>query len=402
MDKVSSTPKYSIVIPTRNRQKYLRYAVESVLSDQRADVELIISNNHSADDTEAYLATISDPRVKIVRPTAEISMSSHYEFALSQAKGEWVTIIGDDDSVMPYLFDSLDVLVAQYPQTSIISSERAYYFWDGCQDLYGDLVVVYRSGPRQEMRSTKRDLFAALSGARSCFDLPQIYTSCIVRRSLVERIKSKSDGRFYHSIIPDMYSAVSLSLAEDFYLRVEEPLFWTGTSNASMGRSDRIYKDSDLSSSSDLNATAPMRLHSRVAQELHILGIGSLYLYEALLCCPYATAWRLNRTIPRLVYADVLRKLSGKVPGSGDERLNAEAALWMAIELEGLSKTGVKVTKLILEIVDIFRWVLNLPRRISNRIRRMFVKSVLFSTDRSQYGAISDASKEVAMLRSNV
>lgn len=402
MNKGSSTPKYSIVIPTRNREKYLRFAVEGVLSDQRDDVELIISNNHSVDDTETYLATISDPRVKIVRPTAEISMSSHYEFALSQAKGEWVTIIGDDDSVMPYLFDRLDALVAQYPQTSIISSERAYYFWDGCQDLYGDLVVVYRSGPRQEMRSTKRDLLAALAGVRSCFDLPQIYTSCIVKRSLVERIRSKSDGRFYHSIIPDMYSAVALSLAEDFYLRVEEPLFWTGTSNASMGRSDRIYKDSALNSSSEMNANPPMRLHSRVAQELHILGIGSLYLYEAMLCCPYAAAWRQNRAIPRLVYADVLRKLSEKVPGSSDERIKSEAALWMTIELEGLSKTGVKVIKIILEIVDIFKWMLNLPRRISNRIRRIFVKSVLFSTDRSQYRAISDATKEVALLRSNL
>lgn len=397
MKKEVQLPKYTIVIPTRNREEYLPYAIESVLSSDRDDIELIVSNNHSLDGTAAYLSTLTDARLKVVMPSAELPMSSHYEFALSHATGEWVTILGDDDAVMPYLFERLDRLTTKYPSVSIISSERAYYFWEGCEDLYGDSVVSYRGGSGERLRSTKKDLILALAGMRLCFDLPQIYTTCVVRSSLVNRVKGLCGGKFFHSIIPDMYSAVALSLAEKTYLRVEEPLFWTGTSNKSMGRSDRIYKDSELSVQKANDNAEPdaLKLHREIPQKLHILGFGSLYLYEALLNCPLSQGFWKSRRIAELVYASLLlnaQTVSIARRIDGDGLLNDIYA-----EIRRINVSVLRLNSIIFLIATLsfVQRIFNLPRRFLRRIRLWIKKDVVVSTSREGFNTILDASRAV-------
>jgi glycosyltransferase involved in cell wall biosynthesis len=276
--------KYSIIIPTKNGIDYLPSAISSVLDNERSDVELIVSDNFSTDGTREFLLGLNDSRVRIVMPPSPLPMSGNYEFALAQAKGEWVTIIGDDDAVMPYIFDELDGYCLEFPKINIISSSRAYYFWAGDEKKYGKAVVSYNCTYEKKIRSTKKDLFFALAGIISCYDMPQIYTSCIVRRKAIDSIKQKSGGCFYHSIIPDMYSVVALCIEEEEYLRINKPLFWVGTSNKSMGRSDRVYKDSSRVSQD--RECSIVGISNNVSYKLHSSGFSSMYLYEALLQSP--------------------------------------------------------------------------------------------------------------------
>ena len=397
MKKNVRSPKYTIVIPTRNREEYLAYAIESVLSSDRDDIELIVSNNHSMDNSGNYLSTLSDARLKVVMPSTELPMSLHYEFALSQATGEWVTILGDDDAVMPYLFERLDILTVKYPSVSIISSERAYYFWKGCEDLYGDSVVFYRGGAGETQRSTKKDLLFALAGLRSCFDLPQIYTTCVVKTSLVNRVKELSGGVFYHSIIPDMYSAVALSLAEETYLRVEEPLFWTGTSNKSMGRSDRIYKDSELSACKSKTNTKsdPLKLHGEIPQKLHIQGFGALYLYEALLNCPFSKGFWKTRQITMLVHAALLINARSVSIARCIDKDKLVSDIYAEIRRNGFSLYQIKSITFLIMSLSIVRQFLMIPRRLLRKIRFWIRKDAVISTSREGFNTILDASRAV-------
>ena len=303
--------KYSIVIPTRNRAQYLKYAIESVLASDRTDIELIVSNNHSTDGTINILEGYIDSRLKIIRPEFELPMASHYEFAINQALGEWITILGDDDAVMPYIFDALDGYIINYQNVDIISSARAYYFWDGCRDIYGDIVVKYSLISKSSIRSARKDLYAALAGIRSCFDLPQIYTTSIIKRSLYEAVKLKSGGIFFHSIIPDMYSAVAFCLFRESYLRVDEPLFWVGTSNMSMSRSDRVYRDAKLLANPE-SACQIKKISSDVSYELHLNGFGPLYLYECLLQTPLKNEVHSGHVLRAIVLAAVLKDIRSR------------------------------------------------------------------------------------------
>lgn len=389
--------RYSIIIPTRNREKYLRFSLASVLAMPREDIEIVVSDNHSSDGTAQYLSTISDPRVKMVRPTRELPMAQHYEFALMQASGDWVSILGDDDAVMPYIFDRLDRLTEIYPEISVISSARAYYFWPGCEDLWGNAVVHYDRTPEVRTRSSRVDLLKSLMGLLSCFDLPQIYTSSVVRRSLVEKIRADSGGCFFHSIIPDMYSAVAICLSESSYLRIEEPLFWTGTSSGSMGRSDRIYRDSERDSAESDNF-AQLRLHPEVPEAVHILGFGSFYLYEALLNCPFARGFWRSKWIGKLVYADLVRRT--RTHWSRADLIDIDAATVVDKQIVALAYVPIElaVMRWLLTMGDAANRIWRLPKRVLRKIRRQFRSDTIVSTNRTEFPTIAAASDAVRRL----
>ena len=402
MIDIGTTTKYSVLIPTRNRKEYLPYAIDSVLSQRRDDIELIISNNHSSDGTSDYLDNLSDSRLKIVMPSRIMSMSGHYEFILNQASGDWVTILGDDDAVMPYFFERLDSIIDRYPRSSIIKSQRAYYFWEGCEDLYGECVFSYRTGKKIKSCSTKRELLWGLAGLKSCFELPHIYTSCVVKKSLVTEIKDKSGGVFYHSIIPDVYSAVALSLLENSYLWVEEPLFWTGTSIKSMSRSDHIYRDSELQSNSLINyddSDRGIKLHFDISQEIHSARFESFYLYEALRQCPFASTKWTGKIVKLIVYAS-LRLQSGKKGFFRDitSKIKLNKTISLEIKRNGFSEISVIFVLIMLRIIDAMHKIVLLPNRVKQKIVRLKHKNTIGSNVRRDYPNIKEASNAVLML----
>lgn len=393
------TIKYSIVIPTRNRAEYLSYAIQSVLESSRSDIELIVSNNFSTDETAEILSQIGDPRLRVISPSVSLPMAGHYEFAITQATGEWITILGDDDAVLPYIFERLDKYTEQYPKIDIISSSRAYYFWEGCEDLYGNTVIAYSSSPNSRVRSTKKDLHAVLKGFRSCFDMPQIYTSNIIKRSLYEEIKKQSGGCFYHSIIPDMYSVVALSLARDEYLRLDEPLFWVGTSNKSMSRSDRIYRDAELFSGdlSGKHVCVPRNISDKVSYQLHSSCFSPMYIYECLLQSPLNSQEHREKKVRADVLAAVLNDLEKRGKA---EREQLFKEIWEDAARQEISRSRIIMLAYLIWVSSVTVKFFAFPGRII-RWLGISLNTIRFSsTDRSIFPTILDASRKIMQLRS--
>ena len=234
------TPRYSILIPTRNGAKYVGYAIESILNQSYASVEVIVSVNHSSDDTLSVVSEITDKRLTLIVPPEPLSMAKHYEWCLCHANGEWVTILGDDDALMPWFFEVVDELLLTWESKSIeaVSFRRAYYFWDGCQDVF-DGVIDFSAQKKERLISGPPTVLATLLGAKEHFDLPQIYTNNIVKRQSIINIKEQCGGFFYHELTPDVYSGVAVALSATRILRSEYPVFWTGTSPKSVGMAFR-------------------------------------------------------------------------------------------------------------------------------------------------------------------
>ena len=227
--------KYSILIPTMNGGKYLIHAINSVLQNPNNNFELVISINHSSDDTEESLKNIDDTRIRFIRPKEKLSMAAHYEWCIENARGEWITILGDDDGIMPNFFSYCDYLIDKWRDVKVFSFKRAYFFWPDSEDVFGETILHYVANLEEKIRSCKFDLFLVLAGLREHYDLPQLYTNNLVKKSLVDSIKKKSHGKFYHEVTPDVYSGVAISLSIYKYLKVGKPLFWTGSSPKSMG-----------------------------------------------------------------------------------------------------------------------------------------------------------------------
>ena len=240
------------------------------------DFEIVISDNFSENHPHESISFISDPRVRIVQPSKRLSMQEHYEFALGQAKGHWILLMGADDGILTGIFEKMDRLCADFPDIEVFNWRRAYYFWPGVEDIYGSLRLSVVSQQKVSVQGSSRKFFLALLGIQPMLDLPQIYTCSFVKRDLIERIKSIETKRIYPASIPDIYSSVAVLQNINKYGRSSSPLTLVGSSPTSLGIGNRIYDDNDQNSLQNGSI-----LHRSTIREIHEEKINSYYLLDA-------------------------------------------------------------------------------------------------------------------------
>lgn len=234
-------PKYSIVLPVYNAEKYIKAAIDSVLNQSYQDFEFIISNNCSTDGTSDILNSIDDNRVKIVKTEKTLPLGAHWDFALKYAAGEWIWALGADDAMMPYFFELCDKLVeiCERKKLKIIKSNRAYYFWPGFEDVFGDKQINLNLSTSTRVRKTHKIMKDMLTGKVGYCDVPQMYVSSLFKKSLLDeaRLLSKTaDIIPFESPNQDSYLGVLACELEEKYLDINIPLGWIGTSPASLER----------------------------------------------------------------------------------------------------------------------------------------------------------------------
>ena len=99
---VSPPPTVSIILPTFNRLRFLRPAVESVFAQTFTDWELVIADDGSDEPTRAYLAAIHrPPRVRVLLCAHTGSPARVRNVALREATGTYVAFLDSDDLWLP-------------------------------------------------------------------------------------------------------------------------------------------------------------------------------------------------------------------------------------------------------------------------------------------------------------
>ena len=96
----STYPLVTIGIPTYNRaDSYLKKAVQSAMSQTYQNIEIIVSDNCSADNTQAFISSFSDPRLRYFRHNKNIGANNNFNYCLEQAKGDYFLLFQDDDLI---------------------------------------------------------------------------------------------------------------------------------------------------------------------------------------------------------------------------------------------------------------------------------------------------------------
>jgi len=115
------TVKISTIITTHNRSAWLRQAIESVLAQEPcgAEVELIVVDDDSSDDTPAVVA--SYPSVRYLR-TKQGKASGSREVGIARASGEWIAFLDDDDAWLPHKLKECCRVMRERPEARFITS----------------------------------------------------------------------------------------------------------------------------------------------------------------------------------------------------------------------------------------------------------------------------------------
>ena len=92
----------SVVLPTFNRLRYLRAAIDSVFAQTFTDWELIVADDGSEGETADYVAALADPpRVKVLRLAHTGNPGAVRNAALQAARGEYIAFLDSDDVWLP-------------------------------------------------------------------------------------------------------------------------------------------------------------------------------------------------------------------------------------------------------------------------------------------------------------
>src|SRR5580658_1881005 len=99
----------SVIIPTRNRLAYLKEAVASVLAQDHRDREVVVVDDASEDGTWAWLSSLTDPDVRVLRMEQHGERSAARNLGLNYAQGKYVLFLDHDDLLAPSALSYLQV-----------------------------------------------------------------------------------------------------------------------------------------------------------------------------------------------------------------------------------------------------------------------------------------------------
>jgi glycosyltransferase involved in cell wall biosynthesis len=100
-------PFFSIVMPVYNHANLVRRAIESCLQQSFADFEIVAVDDGSTDDSAAVIASIADPRIRLVRQEKNRGVCPARNLGMSEARGAWFVFFDSDDELLPGALEAI-------------------------------------------------------------------------------------------------------------------------------------------------------------------------------------------------------------------------------------------------------------------------------------------------------
>jgi glycosyltransferase involved in cell wall biosynthesis len=113
-------PLVTIAIPTFNRAALLRECIEAALSQTYENIEVLVSNNASTDDTSRVLREFDDQRLRVLTQETNIGLLPNWNACLAAAAGDYVIFVSDDDRISPSLLDRCVETIGGHSEAPIV------------------------------------------------------------------------------------------------------------------------------------------------------------------------------------------------------------------------------------------------------------------------------------------
>lgn len=112
----SHAPRFSILLPVFNGERYVRESIDSVLAQTFPDFELLIWDDGSTDTSRAILSTYRDPRIRQFANVRNLGLFRTLNAAVAEAHGELVRLWAQDDRMKSHCLAAEHEFWEQHPQ----------------------------------------------------------------------------------------------------------------------------------------------------------------------------------------------------------------------------------------------------------------------------------------------
>ncbi|MFK8265479.1 glycosyltransferase family 2 protein [Capnocytophaga cynodegmi] len=120
--------KISVLIPTYNVEKFVEQALRSVMNQTYSNLEIIIVDDCSTDNTYEILTKIAeeDDRIKLLRNETNLKIAETLNLALKQSTGKYIVRMDGDDISHPERINILYIFLKNNPDIKLVGSNYSF------------------------------------------------------------------------------------------------------------------------------------------------------------------------------------------------------------------------------------------------------------------------------------
>lgn len=165
-------PVVSVIVPTRNRAKLLPRAIDSILNQTYDNLEVIIIDGHSTDDTINVINGYSDSRIRYYSQKIQKNGAQATNEGIEKSRGKYIAFLDDDDE---WLQDKLEKQVCLLD--SLPDDYGMVYCWMDYYDQSGE--ILHQTHP-----DIRGDIFEQVLLKESIAGTP----TYLIRKSVIDKV----------------------------------------------------------------------------------------------------------------------------------------------------------------------------------------------------------------------
>ena len=216
----ASSPLVSVILAAYDAERFLPLAVESVLRQTVADLELVVVDDGSTDATPELLSGIDDPRLVVLRNDERLGLAACLNKALEHARGRYVARLDADDVAFPRRLERQLARIGSAPPGAILGGAAL------------ELDGTGRPGALHLMPAGPAAVrWAALFGS------PFFHPSVLVERDVLDKHDLRYDAEYLESEDYDLWTRL-LAVADGDNLPEPLVLYRVHEGQASRRRRD--------------------------------------------------------------------------------------------------------------------------------------------------------------------
>lgn len=236
-------PRFSIVVPTRDRPDTLEHCLRSCLTSYPFDVEVVVFDNSQFQGTKSVVEKLGyvhgNTEIVYVESGTNLAMSRSWEAAVACTRGDYVTVIGDDDGLIPGGLLLAEDVLRRYP-FDLARFAQASYGWPGNPvEQWRDRIGLPLNRGLKVLSGSW--IVEKVAGFYFPYRyLPMIYNS-FVHRDFLGGIRGKF-GQLFSAVSPDVESGFLFASSASKYLTCSVPVTIAGGSHRSTGVTELVEK----------------------------------------------------------------------------------------------------------------------------------------------------------------
>lgn len=175
-------PRVSVVMASYNHAPFIREAMESVLGQTVADLELIVVDDASRDRSNAVIAGVDDPRVRHIPLPQNVGACAAMNTAIDLCTGEFVAVCNSDDIWVKDKLERQLCVIAERSEVGAVFSDVTWINDDG--EELEDRQLSHGAGIFAQPNRSRSAWLRTLVEQGNCLCHPSV----LIRREVYDRV----------------------------------------------------------------------------------------------------------------------------------------------------------------------------------------------------------------------